>query len=281
VRVREFLRAAAFVSAALVLSVAAASAATAKIWTSDSAADFSAGEARGIGVTVNGELVLSRGLERVEGVNEAVLYDAVTAPGGVVFVGTGEAGRILRISADGKVDTYATLAEKQVTALALGGDGALYAGGSPGGKVYRIAAGKTELYYDTKAQYVWSLAFSGPALYVATGLPGEIHRVDASGRGKRIHESSDAHVRTLHASGGDVWAGTAGSGLVLKVDSDGNVTTVYDSGKSEVTAIASGPKGRVWAAASSSEATGGAEPISSSCSRRASHPGSPGPARTR
>lgn len=278
-RVREFLRAAAFVSAALVLSVGAASAATAKIWTSDSAADFSAGEARGIGVTVNGELVLSRGLERVEGVNEAVLYDAVTAPGGVVFVGTGEAGRILRISADGKVDTYATLGEKQVTALALGGDGALYAGGSPGGKVYRIASGKPELYYDTKAQYVWSLAFSGPALYVATGLPGEIHRVDASGRGKRIHESSDAHVRTLHASGGDVWAGTAGSGLVLKVDAGGNVTTVYDSGKSEVTAIASGPNGRVWAAASSSEATGGGEPISAPApqqSKPAARPGAPG-----
>ncbi|HEX9150113.1 MAG TPA: hypothetical protein VF958_13200 [Thermoanaerobaculia bacterium] len=261
-RVRASLRAAALVSAALVLSAGAASAATAKIWTSDSTADFSAGEARGVAVTVNGELVLSRGLERIEGVTEAVLYDAVSAPGGVVFVGTGEAGRILRISAAGKVETYATLAEKQVTSLALGPDGALYAGASPGGKVYRIDSGKPSLYYDTKAQYVWSLAFKGPALYVATGLPGEIHRVDASGRGTRLHQSSDPHVRTLHASGGDVWAGTSGSGLVLKVDAGGKVTTVFDSGKSEVTAIASGPDGRVWAAVSSSEAAGGGEPIS-------------------
>ncbi|HLO35224.1 MAG TPA: hypothetical protein VK194_04045, partial [Candidatus Deferrimicrobium sp.] len=259
---RASLRAAALVSAALVLSAGTASAATAKIWTSDSTADFSAGEARGVAVTVNGELVLSRGLERIDGVSEAVLYDAVSAPGGVVFVGTGEAGRILRISAAGKVDTYATLAEKQVTSLALGPDGALYAGASPGGKVYRIDSGKPSLYYDTKAQYVWSLAFKGPALYVATGLPGEIHRVDASGRGTRLHQSSDPHVRTLHASGDDVWAGTSGSGLVLKVDAGGKVTTVFDSGKSEVTAIASGPDGRVWAAVSSSEAAGGGEPIS-------------------
>jgi hypothetical protein len=256
-------RAAAIFTAALVLCAAATSAATARIWTSDTTGDFSAGEARGIGVTVNGELVLSPGLERVEGIAEAVLYDAVTAPGGTVYVGTGEAGRILRISPAGKVDTYATLSEKQVTSVAIGPDGALYAGASPGGKVYRIEAGKPTLYYDSKAQYVWSLAFSGPALYVATGLPGEIHRVDAGGQGRRIHQAADPHVRTLHVAAGEVWAGTSGSGLILKVDSAGNVATVFDSGKTEITAIDSGRSGRVWAAASSSEAGGGAtEPIS-------------------
>ena len=136
----------------------------------------------------------------------------------------------------------------------VGPDGAVYAAGSPGGKVYRLdSGGKASLYYDTKAQYVWSLAFSGPVLFAATGLPGEIHRVEAAGRGKRVHASSDAHVRTLHAAGnGEVWAGTSGTGLVLRIDSSGKATTVYDSGKTEVTAIASGPDGRVWAAVSSS-----------------------------
>ena len=97
-KVPPVFRATALFAAALVSSVVAARAATAKIWTSDSTADFSAGEARGIAVTVNGELVLSRALERVEGVGEAVLYDAVTARDGVVFVGTGQAGRVLRVS---------------------------------------------------------------------------------------------------------------------------------------------------------------------------------------
>jgi hypothetical protein len=280
VRVPPIVRAAACLCAVLLVSAVTASAATAKIWTSDSSADFSAGEARGIAVTVNGELVLSRNLARVDGVNEAVLYDAVTGRGGVVFVGTGEAGRILRVSPAGKVETYVTLAEKQVTALALGPDGVLYAGASPGGKVYRVDAGKPSLYYDTKAEYVWALEFSGPALYVATGLPGEIHRVDASGRGRRIHQAADAHVRSLQAVGGDVWAGTAGSGLVLRVDPSGNVTTVFDSGKTEVTAIAAGPNGRVWAAASSSEAAGGGgEPISTPLpqpAKPAPRPGAPG-----
>lgn len=255
------IRVTALLAAALVSRVAGA--ATAKIWTADSTGDFSAGEARGIAVTVNGELVLSRPLQRVEGVGEAVLYDAVTVKGGDVFVATGEAGRILRVSASGKVDTFATLAEKQVTSLALGPDGTLYAGGSPGGKVYRIEGGKPTLFYDTKAQYVWALAFSGPSLFVATGLPGEIHRVDGPGGGRRIHASTEPHVRSLHATkSGDVWAGTSGSGLVLKIDRAGTVTTVFDSSKTEVTAIASGPDGRVWAAVSSSEGTSAGEPVS-------------------
>lgn len=255
------IRVTAVLAAALLSRIAGA--ATAKIWTSDSTGDFSSGEARGVAVTVDGQLVLSRPLERVEGVGEAVLYDAVAAKEGAVFVGTGEAGRILRISPAGKVETFATLNEKQVTSLVLGPDGSLYAGGSPGGKVYRIEAGKSSLFYDTKAQYVWSLAFSGPSLFVATGLPGEIHRVDASGKGKRVHASTEPHVRTLHSTGtGDVWVGTSGSGLVLKIDAAGAVTTVFDSSKTEVTAIASGPDGRVWAAVSSSEGAGGGEPIS-------------------
>ena len=257
------LRVTALFAAALLSSFTSARGATAKIWTSDSTGDFSAGEARGVAVTVRGELVLSRPLERVEGVGEAVLYDAVTGKDGGVFVATGEAGRILRVSPAGKVETFATLTERQVTALALGPDGVLYAAGSPGGKVYRVDGGKASLYYDTKAQYVWSLAFSGPALFVATGLPGEIHRVDGTGKGKRVHASSDAHVRTLHALGnGEVWAGTSGSGLVLKIDAAGRVTTVYDSGKTEVTAIASSPDGRVWAGVSSSEGASAGEPVS-------------------
>lgn len=277
-RVRP-LRVAVFLGAALLGSVGRASAATAKIWLSDSTGDFSAGEARGVAVTVNGELVLARPLARVEGIAEAVLYDAVAAKDGTVFLGTGEAGRILRVSPAGKVDTFATVSEKQVTALARGPDGALYAGTSPGGKVYRIESGKASLFYDTKAQYVWSLAFSGPTLYVATGLPGEIHRVEPGGRGERAHAAPDPHVRTVHAAeDGSIWAGTSGSGLVLKLDRSGNVTTMFDSAKTEVTSIASGPRGRVWAAVSSSEGAGGAEPISTPSREpvRAPRPATPG-----
>jgi hypothetical protein len=234
-----------------------------RIWLSDSASDFSAGEARGVSVTGDGTLTLARDLQAISGVSEAAIYAGAQAPDGTVYLGTGDGGKILRI-AGGKAETAAALPEKQVTALAVGPDGSLYAGGSPGGKVYRVVAGRAEVYYETHAKYVWALAFSGPSLYVATGLPGEIHRVSGPGKGERVHASSDPHVRSLFVdSAGRLWAGTAGTGLVLRLERTGAVTTVYDSSKVEISAIAASADGRVWAAAVSGDAgSGGGESIS-------------------
>src|SRR5262249_14048243 len=174
----------------------------------------------------------------------AVLFTAVRGKSGELYVGTGDAGKILRITPDGKVDTYATLEEEEVTALRIGPDGALYAGASPGGQVYRIVSGKATPYYDTKAEYVWALAFEGKVLYVGTGLPGEIHRVTAANAGERVHVTPDAHVRSLYADAqGRVWAGTSGSGLVLRLDKAGQATPLYHSGKPEGTALGADQRG--------------------------------------
>jgi len=251
---------------ALVAALAAASlsASSVRIWVCDTSADFSLGEARGISVTADGALVAGRALSKVDGVSEAVLFGAAAGKGGELYVGTGDSGRILRVSSSGAVDIWATLPEQEVTALAVGPDGVVYAGGSPGGKVYRVQDGKAAIYYETKAQYVWALAFSGPVLYVATGLPGEIHRIRASGQGERVYATTDAHVRALFADGlGRVWAGTSGSGLVLRIDKTGRVSTLYDSGKPEITAITADSSGRVWAAAGAADMSGSSsEPIS-------------------
>ncbi len=253
------------------------SASSVKIWVCDTSADFSAGEARGISVTADGALVAGRSLSRVEGVAEAVLFVGAAGKGGDLFLGTGDTGKILRVSSAGAVETWATLPEQEVTALAVGPDGAVYAGGSPGGKVYRIENRKPVLYYDSKAQYVWALAFSGPVLYVATGLPGEIHRVRAAGQGERAHATPDAHVRSLFVDRkGRVWAGTSGSGLVLRIDKAGRVSTLYDSGKPEITAITADASGRVWAAAGAADmATSSGEPISVPVVAAASKPSKP------
>ncbi|HKF42996.1 MAG TPA: two-component regulator propeller domain-containing protein [Thermoanaerobaculia bacterium] len=253
----------ALLALALAAGSPAAFGAVSRIWVCDSASDFSSGEARGVSVAMDGTLVLSRDSRRVDGITEATIFTAVRDKDGNVLIGTGSEGKLLRVTPAGRVETAATLTEKEVTAVAVAPDGTVYVGASPGGKVYRIEKGKPVLHYDTKAQYVWALAFSGKALYVATGIPGEIHRI-LGDKGERLHATNDAHVRTLYAdSKGRVWAGTSGSGLVLRVDPSGLVTTVYDSSKLEITSISGGADGRVWVAASSAEAPNSSqEPIS-------------------
>ncbi|HEX7251986.1 MAG TPA: hypothetical protein VF376_03820 [Thermoanaerobaculia bacterium] len=253
---------------------ASASGSATKIWVSDTAADFSSGEARGVAVATEGLLRLTRDAKHVDGISEATIFAAARQPDGAVLLATGDAGKVLRVSPSGKVDTFATLPEKEVTALTVAEDGAVFAATAPGAKVYRIESGRSSVYYAPKAEYVWSLALSGPVLYVATGLPGEIHRVTASGKGERIHQTSDPHVRRLAVdSKGRVWAGTSGSGLLLRIDPSGKVATLYDSSKSEITAIAPGRGGRVWVAAGSGEASATTgEPISA--------PSTPAPPKT-
>ncbi|HWZ85511.1 MAG TPA: hypothetical protein VN032_04870, partial [Thermoanaerobaculia bacterium] len=251
---RRGLRGVAALALGAALGQGTLGAAAVKIWVCDTAADFSAGEARGVSVSSSGSLLLGRTLSKVEGVMEPVLFAAAPGRGGDLFVATGDSGAILRVTETGKTSVEVRLDAQEVTALAVGPDGALYAGGSPGGKVFRIQGGKASLYYDTKAQYVWALAFDGPNLYVGTGLPGEIHRVGAAGKGERVHATTDAHVRTLYVDGGGrVWAGTSGSGLLLRIEKGGRVATIYDSAKTEVTSIAGDRAGRVWAAFASSD----------------------------
>ncbi|HYK41066.1 MAG TPA: two-component regulator propeller domain-containing protein, partial [Thermoanaerobaculia bacterium] len=246
---------------ALGVFTAGASGAATKIWVSDTATDFSAGEARGVAVGMDGTLILSRQARRVDGVSEASLFATATDKAGNAYLATGDSGRILRVPSNGKPEVVATLKEKEVTALTVGPDGVVYAGGSPGGTVYRVEKGTVVPLYETHARYVWALAVSAGNLYAGTGIPGQIFRITlpkagAKGEaaGERIHTTADSHVRTLCVdSRGRIWAGTSGSGLVLRIEPSGAVSTVYDSAKGEITSIVAGRDGRMWAAAGSSD----------------------------
>ena len=71
----------------LLLLPGLADAAAVKIWVSDTAADFSTGEARGVSVTADGSLLPGKSLSRVDGVAEAVLFTAVQGKSGELYVG--------------------------------------------------------------------------------------------------------------------------------------------------------------------------------------------------
>ncbi|HEY6929621.1 MAG TPA: hypothetical protein VJA66_08090, partial [Thermoanaerobaculia bacterium] len=122
---------------------ATASGSATKIWVSDTTADFSSGEARGVAVTTEGLLRLTRDAKHVDGISEATIFAAARQPDGSVLLATGDAGKVLRVSPSGKVDTFATLPEKEVTALTVADDGAVFAATAPGAKVYRIESGRS------------------------------------------------------------------------------------------------------------------------------------------
>ncbi len=239
----------------------AAEASEVRIWRADSQAAFLAGELVDVSVDRLGVLRLAQRAEQFAAVAEPFLFSFVGAERRFA-VGTGNSGKVLEVEITGDTgsvhELFAT-EEPEVFAVWVDDEGAVYAGSSPDGKVYRKRLeGEVEELFDPDAQYIWALLGTGDGgLLVATGPEGKLHRVDLeSGESKLLHDSTDVHVRSLALrADGTVLAGTAGEGLLLEIDAEGKARTLHDAAGPEVLAITPGEDGVFYASALASEAS--------------------------
>src|SRR6185295_10594350 len=201
-----------------------------KIFQAQSQAAFLAGTLEGVSVDALGRMQLAPRVERVASLAEPFLLSAAVHPDGWV-VGTGNAGKVLKIDHKGVVTELFAAPEPEVFAVWADKDGTVYAGTSPRGKVYRIPPGKgarAEPFFDPQETYIWALTRAADgALLVGTGTQGKLFKVDGKGKGEVLYDSDDTHIRSLALlPGGDVLAGTAGEGLILRIGRDGKARTL-------------------------------------------------------
>ncbi|HEY4590524.1 MAG TPA: hypothetical protein VII86_14960 [Thermoanaerobaculia bacterium] len=230
-----------------------------KIFQARNQAAFLAGTLDGVSVDALGRMQLAPKVDRVASVAEPFLLSAAVHPDGWV-VGTGNAGKVLKVDRKGAVSELFAAPEPEVFAVWADPDGTVYAGTSPKGKVYRIPPGKgskASVFFDPGETYIWALARAADgSLLVGTGTQGKLFRVDAKGTGAVLYDSDDTHIRTLAPlPGGDVLAGTAGEGLILRISPDGRARTLYDAEEPEVVSLAAAPDGTCYAAVIASEAS--------------------------
>jgi hypothetical protein len=233
-----------------------------KIFQARSQTAFLAGTLDGVSIDALGRMQLAPRVDRVASVAEPFLLSAAVHRDGWV-VGTGNAGKVLKIDRKGGVTELFTAPEPEIFAVWSDPDGTVFAGTSPNGKVYRIPpahggkAAKAEPFFDPKATYIWALARAADgSLLVGTGTEGKLFRVDAKGKGSVLFDSDDTHIRTLASlPGGDVLAGTAGEGLILRISPDGRARTLYDAQEPEVVSLAATADGTCYAAVIASEAS--------------------------
>ena len=237
-------------------TVTVAGAAEVKIFRTDSQEAILGGTLEGLSVDPVGGVELARRLERVATMSEPFVFSAAAHPEGWV-VGTGNSGKVLLVSRSGEVSELTTAAEPEIFAVWADEDGAVFAGSSPNGKVYRVADGESEVVFDSEDSYIWDLERDARGrLLVATGLPGRLHRIDRAGQAEVLYESRDSHVRSIAVMpGGDILLGTAGEGLVVRIDASGEVTTLHDAVHPEVVAVVPGADGVAYAAVLASEAS--------------------------
>lgn len=211
------------------------------------------GKADGVSITSDGVLLLSPQTKKVAEVADPFVWTAVADGDGNLYLGTGNDGKIYRVTSKGDSSVYFKAGEPEIHALVFGPDGALYAGSSPDGKVYRItAADKGDAFYTPGEKYIWALAFEkGGSLLVGTGEKGKLFRVNHDGKGDLVFDSGQPHVRCIALGRkGEIYLGTSDDGIIYRIDSSGAPFAVYDSAFQEIVALIPGDGG-VYAAGGS------------------------------
>ena len=218
---------------------------------------FAAGTLENIAVSSLGEFSLAPELTQVAETQDPYVWSLAVA-GDTTYVGTGNAGRVYKMDGAGEMTLLVDTPEVAILSLAVGPDGALYAGTSPDGLVYRIdptaAMPTPTTVFQGDEKYVWALMFDGQGrLYAATGENGKLFRLtpDAGGSSftsEVMFDAEESHLLCLANVGGKIYAGSDSNGLVYRVDPAvvGKAFVVYDSDEQEVRSILAGGLGSVY-----------------------------------
>jgi hypothetical protein len=226
------------------------------IWRQAGLADFRTGAMDGVTVSSQGEVRLAPKLTRVAESEEPYFWTVVPDGAGGVYAGSGDAGRIYRLAADGKKTVFAETGEFEIHALARASDGTLYAGTSPHGRVLKIGPdGKAVTLLQTREKYVLALTLDpkGEHLYAATGGPkGRIYDIPVGVKGEAatLYQSDESNITALAMTAeGNLYAGTFPSGRVLHIAGPGlkKPSVLYDAVEPAISGLAAGPDGVVYA----------------------------------
>ncbi|HEU4926011.1 MAG TPA: hypothetical protein VFT24_03120, partial [Vicinamibacterales bacterium] len=260
---RRFPRQLAFVCAFVCALTIALTGATPTFWTVSSQADFLKGDVEDLSIDSDGRMFLGPAASVLGETSAPFLWSIVAAPDGSLWAGSGNEGKVLKVSKDGKVTTFFDAAELEVHAIAPAPQGGLYVATSPDGKIYSVAAdGSSKTLFDPEDKYIWALA-SDPSgtLYAATGDKGVIYKITADGKGSRFYKTSSTNVVSLAVTkSGDLIAGTESPGRVFRIDATGKAFVLLDSPYREIHALRIGPDGTIYAAAvSATPSSGGSD----------------------
>jgi hypothetical protein len=251
------------------------------LWQQSQMEEFEKGTPEGVSIESDGHLRQGPGLTELATTPSTYVWSIAVDKKGSVFAGTGSPATVLRLGGKPgeKPFTLFETRDLSIQALAVGPDGALYAATMPSGKVYKLNPNATTKQDDSngtvvfdgakpdaaagddksaspsggQSHYIWDLTFdSAGRLYIATGNPGAVYRVDPAKSGaspELFFKSDEAHIRTqAWDAKGNLIAGSDGSGLVYRIDSNGKGYVLFEAPRREITSVAIGANGTIYAA---------------------------------
>jgi hypothetical protein len=229
-----------------------------EIWETSSFDEFQRGELDNVSLTRKGEIMLAPQLAQVLKLEDRDLFvwALVEDSKGNLYAGTGEQGRIFKITPAGEVSLFFDSPEIGIMSLAVDAGNNVYAGSAPDGLIYKITPeGSQTTLFSTGEHYVWALVCdSDGVLYAGTGESGKIFKVLPDGTGSLLYDSQQSHIMSLlYDEQGWLYAGTEGKGVTYKVGLDGSVFSLYSAEEEEIHALAFDSQGNLYIAAISNQ----------------------------
>ena len=244
--------------------ITASIAASPTFWRISTQAEFLEGDVSSLTIDADGHLALGSVTDEVLDTTAPVLWSMAAASDGALWVGSGNDGRVYRVTPDGRGETVFEADETDIYAVSSGQDGIIFAASSPEGRVYRVDPnGGVTTVFEPDATYIWALVVAPDGnLFVATGDPARIYRVDPSaGDSEVVFESDATHVLCLALEpSGSLLAGTESPGQVLRVEPEGGAFVLLDTRYDEIRTLRLQPDGSVIAVAVAGQANGTTSP---------------------
>jgi hypothetical protein len=221
-------------------------------WQAATQADFLRGDVDQLSIDEHGRLTLGPELARIFDPSVSVVWTLAAGKDGTIYLGTGNDGKVFKVTPDGKGELFYDSNELEVHALATAPDGTLYVGSSPDGRIYKVSRDGTATdFFDPEDKYIWALAVDSKGnVFTATGDEGAVYRIGPDGKGEAFFATKSTHAMTLaFDSGGQLLVGTGSPGRVFRVDPNGKGFLVLDTPYQEVRAIRVTDNGLIYAAA--------------------------------
>jgi hypothetical protein len=221
VKIRRLVPAAAGAAVLAALAVPATAVVT-STWTVESYPQFDQGDATSAFITSLGEIRPGWDTKRVALEGDGV-WAAARLADGSVLIGSDAGGALYRVTGDSAKKVTSFSGAIAIVALAVGSDGAVYAGTMPGDKLWRVDVngGKATAIATLKGvETIWSLAAGpGGTVYAGTGPDGKLFSIAKGGAVKEVFATDDKRVTAVAATpDGAVWFGTSERALVFRHD---------------------------------------------------------------
>src|SRR5580658_8157662 len=126
-------------------------------------------------------------------------------------------------------------------ALARDSKGALYAGGGPGAKLYRLSpAGEKKTLTELDGLQIPAIAIDAQdRVYVATAPDGKVYRVSPDGKHEVFYDPKSKYIWALaFDKAGDLLVATGDPGALHRVMPDGHGSILYHTDETHVRSMA-------------------------------------------